>query len=705
MEGFLAAYKTNHLQLRDGVFYFRAVVPKDLAVKTSPREIRLSLKTRYPEEARRLCRILSSELELLVNKLKLMPDITKEKIYEIARKHLQWLMDYTNDIAPVKVAVLQYNRNRKEAISKVAQEVKVGVYSDGTIHQAKRYLKKEGIENPNEDSPEFTLLCDVIARARLEHARIMESIGENGHPAEPQDPVFKGIDFAGFIAEQLAVGGKPKKPKKSLEELIKLFIETNTVTNEKWNIKTENLYRRMFKIFLATLDDTNIDITEVKRDKIRDFQDLIPKLPVNMDKSKACRGKDMKEIIKLAGTLPKIAPATQNSYQACFRNFWSWCANRDYLDSNPCPPIPRVKLGNQKENTLPFSIEMLQKIFESPIYKGCHSNWLRYRKGEVKIIDATYWIPLLALYSGMREGEILQLQMKDFKVDKGISYLDINGDGIFTDEPQVKKRTKNPQSARKAPIHPELEKLGFIEYLTKLKKVRKPNDRIFSEWRIGRKANITHYYSKSFTSFLESIKIKTPKIKFHSFRNNAVDALKNKDVTESSRNEVFGHDSGGTGDKVTIALPFTYILSRQSEQRIVEQEPVNNILIDGLPAAAMEKHTRIGKSCLHEWTFGTPAIFDSMVGKIPNARMAGVTAWCLFSVESASLSKQLIYDGHDEALRIWLEAFTCTEKFTPADLDALLKAVTDNLAGLNFIRTKKLRQLTADMTRQAVMSL
>ena len=95
----------------------------------------------------------------------------------------------------------------------------------------------------------------------------------------------------------------------------------------------------------------------------------------------------------------------------------------------------------------PFSEKQLRKLFSSPVYTGCKSASRRSAKGQHVIRDGKFWIPLIALYSSMRLGEIVQLLVGDIKSEHGVAYFDIcRGEG-------EKKQIKTASSMRRVPIH------------------------------------------------------------------------------------------------------------------------------------------------------------------------------------------------------------------------------------------------------------
>lgn len=132
-------------------------------------------------------------------------------------------------------------------------------------------------------------------------------------------------------------------------------------------------------------------------------------------------------------------------------------------------------------------------------------------------------MPLLALFHGLRSNETCQLHVADIKEEKGIHYMAIREEteqGIKSD-----KRLKTSRSKRHVPIHPELLRIGFIEFVNER---RKANDspRLFPELPSGAKGYYSHPFSKWFPRFVKSALGYESEATFHSQRHSFRDATR-----------------------------------------------------------------------------------------------------------------------------------------------------------------------------------
>jgi integrase len=109
----------------------------------------------------------------------------------------------------------------------------------------------------------------------------------------------------------------------------------------------------------------------------------------------------------------------------------------------------------------PWTAEQLQAFFGQPLFTKYKLPKTTMKSGG----SAAYWVPLLGLFTGARIGELCQLRTVDIVERDGIPCIDIN-------KKAPGAKLKNKSAARLIPIHPELVRLGFLEYVECLRKVR-----------------------------------------------------------------------------------------------------------------------------------------------------------------------------------------------------------------------------------------
>lgn len=160
--------------------------------------------------------------------------------------------------------------------------------------------------------------------------------------------------------------------------------------------------------------------------------------------------------------------ANTNMKLSRLRTLLGWAYQNDLAPANVAAGISVKVADSGKGKRLPFALDELQAIFASPVY----ANGERPKQGKG---EAAYWLPLLGLFTGARLEEIGQLRVSDVQRRE---YPDQDGKmlaGWFlhiteaTDERGHANRIKNAASERLVPLHPELERLGFVQYVEALK--------------------------------------------------------------------------------------------------------------------------------------------------------------------------------------------------------------------------------------------
>jgi integrase len=105
----------------------------------------------------------------------------------------------------------------------------------------------------------------------------------------------------------------------------------------------------------------------------------------------------------------------------------------------------------------PWTDDELTKFFGEPLFTRYELPKARKAGGA-----AAYWIPLLGLYLGARVGELAQLTVKDIDTEGDVPTLSITDEG-------ADQKVKTSAGVRTVPIHSELIRLGFLDYVRGLR--------------------------------------------------------------------------------------------------------------------------------------------------------------------------------------------------------------------------------------------
>ncbi|RYD60636.1 MAG: site-specific integrase [Verrucomicrobiaceae bacterium] len=127
-------------------------------------------------------------------------------------------------------------------------------------------------------------------------------------------------------------------------------------------------------------------------------------------------------------------------------------------------------------------------------------------------------MPLVALWSGLRQGEICQMLTDDVREIEGVCCFVVSaaeGEG---------KRLKTAASERLVPVHAELQKIGFTSYVDAR---RAAGDlRLFPDLMKDSLGLHSGKFSKWFSRFLISCGAASDRSCFHGFRHSFRDALR-----------------------------------------------------------------------------------------------------------------------------------------------------------------------------------
>jgi integrase len=209
-----------------------------------------------------------------------------------------------------------------------------------------------------------------------------------------------------------------------------------------------------------------------------------------------------------------------------------------------------------KEKRYPFTAQQLETLFSAPMFTGMRSEHFWKDPGRVLVKQAHYWIPLIGLYSGMRRGEIIGLTRDTVYPIDGIYIFDILA-------------AKSEAGVRQVPIHPMLIKLGLLEYVETIA----PGAALFPDI-------LGDAFGKHFARLLQSRRIKSKKLTFHSLRHTMVDALRAANVQEPLQKAIIGHSDGtvtgqyGSGWPLPIRFEAISKVSYPTVERTFQLEPV-----------------------------------------------------------------------------------------------------------------------------------
>ena len=134
-------------------------------------------------------------------------------------------------------------------------------------------------------------------------------------------------------------------------------------------------------------------------------------------------------------------------------------------------PVSAVLMPEKR----PFSLSELNLVFQYPWFTGCASPKQIHTPGTHRLTGMHYWVPLLALMTGCRAGEIGGLMLDEVRIDDPCPHIIIR-DNIF-------RRTKGAYR-RKVPLLDQLLELGFGSVVERARAQKQA--RLFEDWKAPR---------------------------------------------------------------------------------------------------------------------------------------------------------------------------------------------------------------------------
>ena len=283
----------------------------------------------------------------------------------------------------------------------------------------------------------------------------------------------------------------------------------------------------------------DLQIEDIRRSHVRAYREALQMIPVR--RSGPLKVADLPTLVEWSEKhpdAPRLQPTSINKMLGGVQAITVWAHDNGFTsDDRPwADPFARMRLEEPEPDREPWKIDELKLLFGSPVYTE------GYRPG-AGCGEAAYWLPLLALFTGARQGELAPLTVDDFQKDErtGIPYIEIKEDR----ERGARLKTKK-SSRRIVPVHPQLVRLGLSEIVAERRKDG-PRAPLFPLLEKGTRDGFADNWSKWFGRYLRKIGIPDTGPVFHSFRHNFKDALRSKGESEDINDTLTGHSGGGVG--------------------------------------------------------------------------------------------------------------------------------------------------------------
>ena len=527
----------TRLHRRGSRYYIRAKVPIDLQAVMKRKELKKALKTSDYREAVRLVKLESARFDALFDDArdvvnrgaqngKQLPSMSEAQamqlvsrwFLDVERKSEDWYDSQLRKLSkPEKAEILEELRE-EEAIYSGAYDTDEGAdQGDGTT-ELKGILKEHDLAVDAKD-PLFAKLAALVRKGRLENIhRNMERLAGDV-PTEKDSRVWRMVKN-----EAPAVA---KRESLTLGELLNRLLDELPKSGR--SEATLRAYHFPIRILRETLGEKT-PLENITRENISKVRDFLRVIPVNA--AQRFKGKTLAQAVKRADSMPNVKrlnERTVHNYLNTISAIFNYAVKTCGLAQNPANDRwlkSRLKTKPKKKEV--FSADELNRLFKAPLYTGCEDDEGGYaKKGHYKNRRGRFWVPLLALFHGLRSNEACQIYTEDVREVDGVPCLMIRDDA--DDGQPTEKRLKTAASERTIPIHSEILKMGFLDYVER-RRLDRRKPLLFAELTKGKSGKFSDPFGKWFGRFVEITLGGESKATMHSFRHMFRDALRRAKV-------------------------------------------------------------------------------------------------------------------------------------------------------------------------------
>jgi hypothetical protein len=540
----------THLLRRGSQYYINVRVPKDLRSTLKKDIVRRSLHTSDPREAVRRVRIESirihDEFENLRAKSRAkktqptdLSEISEREAYNIASRYFaglekmseHWWENEAPKFEEEQLADALDNLRIDEVV--LTGGSKHYEQSDGSVF-LDDFLSKQGLVC-SPDSRVYQKLRELFRRAQLENTRRTMDRIEN-RTVTAHDPLFRDV----FAHTEPTRTGSAKSA--TVGDLLRRFAQAQRAAN--LSAGTQMTYEIPARIMREVLGEQK-PVAEITTEDIEKLCDLQRQFPKNA--AQRYRGLTLQQAIteaKRRGDVQRLSGKTLENYFNNIVTILNFAEEKRLISHNPARGRwlrQSFKRQTPSRKTL-FTIDELNQLFRAPLYTGCKDDETGYAvAGLNHPRRGRFWVPLLSLFHGLRCNEAAQLYTEDVKQHGNIHYLAIREER--EDGSKCDKRLKTKQSKRDVPVHPELIRIGFLDFVAGRRKDHTP-PRLFPELSAGSTGYFSNSFSKWFARFVESALGRSTNATFHSFRHQFRDATRAARLSVESVARLAGWESG-----------------------------------------------------------------------------------------------------------------------------------------------------------------
>ena len=523
-------------------------IPRDLREYFGRNQFKISLKNGIHSQSLLFAKVLYLEVQSIFSSIRMgtiskitvkqVKDILKDKI-ERTLNHTKHIVVDTNTFIESEVKDKIEEINGDERILRTQLEQNYDGVLEHIEKEIARIIKSKDLTIDSK-SLEFKELRKQFLELRLIRSKWKKELLEDSGKSVND---FRNEIYKKFNIEEEKI--TPVKENYAPEPTQPYLVEKEDkpsqidVSPKLSEMKEEFIGERLLSGFSpkstreleSTIDDLieiigDIPILKVTPNNARDFKKIISSLPKYRNQSPRYRGLTIKQILSLDGVEGQ-EPKNINKLIYRVRVFFKWLKNNysEYVPQNHFDGLSIQEKKFDKPRDI-FTNKELHKIFDTTPFLN---NTIRNPHRRNKL--ASYFVPIIAIHTGMRLEEICQLRLEDVYKEGTVDIIRVT----LSKETKLKTVT----SQRIVPIHENLKRVGFLEYCNYMKKQKK--ERVFwdlTKSRDGYGRNIGRY----FMEYLRKVGVYEFQSKvFHSLRHTFITNLLQNGVREEVVNGLCGH--------------------------------------------------------------------------------------------------------------------------------------------------------------------
>jgi len=324
----------------------------------------------------------------------------------------------------------------------------------------------------------------------------------------------------------------PPSSGKLLSELIALNL-ANLARGPKKATPATRDRKYILGLLLNALGDKPVtDITAEDANSVADVLASWPRYLAHYPEMKDLSPVQVAAIAKKK-KLPVIQRSTQGKHIMALNAFFNWCVKAGAITENPFHYVQ----GSRYKETVPkkrdiFSAQDLQSLFAPKHLR----NYTEPHK---------FWVPLIALFTGMRVNEIAQLYADDIQSDTEVDEDGVEHTILYFDITPFREgqSIKTGYSNRRVPVPAQLLDLGFERYVADVR--ASGSQHLFAglAWGEGGPGRTLSRWFNTY-HLRQTCGIKSAKKSLHCFRHTLTTRCERKHVPKSIIQTINGHSDG-----------------------------------------------------------------------------------------------------------------------------------------------------------------